>query len=197
MAKKKENKYKCASCERTYVAYESPCRDCKGIDTIKEIAGSTTSQKRVRGRWKRSERTLAKDMSAADGPDPFFKNIASSTGKVGHLTGLRFDTVSRTYTNEDKNRPLPKWLISAWILILQRSIDLKKNALLHVRPPNLPRTFKVNGETFNAGTMAIITQEHHLELVKQARILSDLEFIIESDEKYLPLAEELWALKHR
>jgi len=192
----KVNSFQCSNCQRTYIRWESPCRDCKGIDTIVEVATSV-NRKSVRRRWQRVERETARDMLEADGPDPAYKNVASSTGKVGHITGMGFDAVSRTYTTEVKNKPLPKWLIVAWIQIQQKSIDLKKNALLHIKPPNLPMYFKVNGESFRSGTMAIMTQERHLELIKQVRVLSELELIISGDEKYKDLAEQLWILKRK
>lgn len=192
---KSKRQWKCTNCEKIYLRWEGIC-SCGEVGTIVEES-LRKNDKAIRRRWKNSERTLAKDMIEADGADPLYRNIASSSGRVGFITGMRFDTVSRTYTNEDKNRPLPKWIIDAWILILQNSIDLKKNALLHIRPPNLPPTFKVNGESFKSGTIAMITQEHHLDLVKQARVLNDLEEIIYNDSKYKDLQEELWRLKQK
>lgn len=196
MPKSKVKRFVCSECGDAQLVWEGFCRACKAVGTYKET-GSVTSQKTVRLRWKRRERQTAKEMQQADGPDPAFKNIASSTGKVGHLTGLRFDAVSRTYTTEDKNRPLPLWLINAWILILQKSTELKKNALLHITPPNLPVSYKVNGESFKSGTMAVITQAHHLELVKEARVLRELEELINNDIRYRELSEEIWKLRHK
>lgn len=194
MAKLK--RFVCSECGDAQLVWEGFCRACRAVGTYKET-GSVTSQSTVRRRWKRRERQTASEMQKADGPDPAFRNIASSTGKVGHLTGLRFDAVSRTYATEDKNRPLPAWIINAWVLILQKSTELKKNALLHITPPNLPKTFKVNGEVFKSGTMAVITQEHHLELVKEVRILNELEQIIDNDVRYINLREEIWRLRHK
>lgn len=196
MAKSRPKKFVCSECGDAQLVWEGFCRACGKVGTYKET-GSVTSQKTVRRRWKRNERETARSMLIADGPDPLFNHIASSTGKVGHITGLRFDAVSRTYTTEDKNRDLPIWIINAWILIQQRATDLKKNALIHITPPNMPKTFKLNGETFKTGSMAVITQDHHLDLVRQARILYELEQIIFSNKKYEDLQEELWRLKER
>ncbi len=140
---------------------------------------------------------MARDTQEADGPDPRYKNIASSTGKVGHLTGLRFDAISRTYVSEDKNRPLPKWLIDAWILILQRSIDNQKNAQLRLNPPNIAKTFLINGEKIKTPSMTVITYERHLELIKSARVLNELEQMIFSDNKYQELQKVFWGLKDK
>lgn len=192
---KSKKQWKCTHCEKIYLRWEGICA-CGEVGTIIEES-LRKNNATIRRRWKNSERTLAKDMIEADGPDPLYRNIASSSGRVGFITGMRFDTVSRTYTNEDKNRPLPKWIIDAWILILQNAIDKKKNALLRMNPPNLPKTFKVNGETFKTGTIAMITQERHLDLVKQARVLNDITEIIFSDSKYEDLQEELWRLKEK
>lgn len=193
---KSKSSWSCSGCQATYLRWQGICKNCGAIATILETKKSVNKSS-IRRRWKNSERTLATEMVAADGPDPMYRNIASSTGRVGFITGMRFDTVSRTYVNEDKNRPLPKWLIEAWILIQQNAIDLKKNALLHIRPPNMPQNIKVNAETFRSGTMAIITQEHHLDLVKQARVLNELEKIIYTEEKYEKLADQLDLLKRR
>lgn len=197
MAKIKIPAWKCSTCETPSLKWNGICRNCGGIATIVEVAKNTTSQKTVRRRWKTVERDSARTMKDADGDDPLFRNIASSTGKVGHLTGLRFDAISRTYVTEVKNRPLPKWIVDAWIQILQISVDRKKNALLHIKPPNLPARFLINGEKIKTGTMAVITQEHHLDLVKAARILNELEVTIASDVKYKDLAELLWMLNNK
>ena len=192
---KSKREWKCTVCDKKYIVWQGICT-CGEIGTIVEQT-LRKNDSSIRRRWKNSERTLAKSMVEADGEDPLYRGIASSTGRVGFVTGMRFDTVSRTYVNEDKNRPLPKWLIDAWILIQQRSIDLKKNALLHIRPPNMPATIKLNGENFKSSTMAIITQDHHLELVKQAKVLRELEEIILSNPKYKALQEQLWILKKK
>lgn len=193
---KQKSEWKCSGCEKIYIKWQGICYDCGGINTILETKKSV-NRASVRRRWKGSERGLGTDMQNADGEDPKYRGVASSTGRVGFITGMRFDTVSRTYVNEDKNRPLPKWLIDAWILIIQISIDKQKNAHLRLNPPNVPSHIKVNGEKFKTPSMSVITYDHHLELVSQVRVLSDLEKIIYSDEKYQDLQEELWRLKKR
>lgn len=108
-------------------------------------------------------------MLVVDGPDPAFKNIATSTGRIGHISGIRVDAVSKSYVTENKNRKVPTWMIDAWVLINQRAIDFNKNALLHVEPPNMPRDIVINGRTVKLDTMAIISQTRHEELIRTER----------------------------
>jgi uncharacterized protein YpiB (UPF0302 family) len=121
-------------------------------------------------------------MLAADGEDPMFKGIASSAGRVGHITALQFDAVSRTYVTENKNRKLPTWLIKAWVQINQRGKDYNKNVLLHIDPPNMPKDAPLNGVNFKLGTMAIITQERHEELIREERILRSIEEALQNND---------------
>jgi hypothetical protein len=77
---------------------------------------------------------------------------------------------------------MPSWLIAAWVLINQRSIDFDKNALLHIDPPNMPREVTVNGQKHKLGTMAIITQERHEALIHHEQALSSVIAILQSDK---------------
>jgi len=157
------------------------------IGVPKPAGGGTAEARRLRRRAKDSERDIAKRMVAADGADPAFRNIASNTGRIGFITGMRVDAISRSYVTENKNRKMPTWLIDAWILINQRAIDFQKNALLHVDPPNMPRDFVIQGGKRKLDTMAIITQTRHEELISNSRILSELLEEISKRREYLPL----------
>jgi len=126
-------------------------------------------------RSKNSERNIAKKMVAVDGPDPQYAKIASSTGRIGHITNIRADAISRTYLTENKNRALPSWLVNAWLLINQRAEDFGKNALLHLDPPNMPKEFPLNGVIRKLDTMAVITQARHEELIIKEKRLEELE----------------------
>lgn len=54
-------------------------------------------------RGKYSERINAKTLIEMDGPDNgVLSKLATSTGRVGHLTELQFDIVSKTYAGENK-----------------------------------------------------------------------------------------------
>jgi hypothetical protein len=122
-------------------------------------------------------------MVAADGPDPAFSKIASSTGRIGHISGIRVDAVSRTYVTENKNRKMPTWLIQAWLLINQKGDEFQKNILLHVDPPNMPRDYQSQGLKKKLDTMAIICQSRHEELIIKEKALAELERILLSDIK--------------
>jgi len=113
-------------------------------------------------------------MSRIDGPDPSYAKIASSTGRIGHITGIRVDAISRTYVTENKNRKLPGWFIDAWLLINQRAKDFNKNALLHIEPPNMPREMHINGQLEKLDTMAVITQTRHEDLIRAEKALTEM-----------------------
>lgn len=167
------------------------CPGCKRGGTLEEISllplktkpRATPSQKSLMRRSKGSERDISKRMVAADGPDPAFKNIASSTGRVGFITNMRIDAVSKNYVIENKNRVLPKWQVDAWVLINQRAIDFDKHALLHLDPPNVPRTMPINGQQKKLDSMAVITQTRHEELIQKERELEELQWQLKMQEK--------------
>jgi len=190
---KREYKFKCEKCGKAYLKWASTCyAGCRVAGTIVETApstsnnknGGTTEAKRLRRRAKDSERGIAERMLQADGADPSFRNIASSTGRIGHITGMRVDAISKNYVTENKNRKMPSWIIDAWILINQRSVDFNKNALLHVDPPNMPKTFPIQGGNHKLDTMAIITQERHEELIKHERILERIIHEVQKNHEY-------------
>lgn len=176
-----KREWRCTVCEHSQIKWEGTCRNCKRTNTLQEVLlmpakakpRGTDAARRLRRRAKDSERGIAKRMSAVDGPDPAFKNIASSTGRIGHISGIRVDAVSRSYVTENKNRKVPTWMIDAWVLINQRAIDFNKNALLHVEPPNAPRDILINGQQRKLDTMAIITQTRHEELIRAEKALAE------------------------
>lgn len=155
------------------------------LPTTNKSTGTQEARK-LRRRAKDSERGIAKRMLAVDGADPAFAKIASSTGRIGHITGIRVDAVSRSYVTENKNRKVPSWMVDAWVLINQRAEDFSKNALLHVEPPNMPRDMQINGVRKKVDTMAIITQTRHEELIRYEKacnyLLSMLEHVTGADD---------------
>lgn len=175
-----KKEFVCSNCGNKHMKWEGICRSCKQAGTLEEVilapatprARATTAQKKLQRRSKDSERSIARRMLEVDGPDPMFKNIASSTGRIGFITGMRIDAVSKSYVTENKNRKLPVWLIKAWELINQRAIDFDKNALLHIEPPNMPREIPINGTKHKLSTLAIITQTRHEELIKAEKALA-------------------------
>jgi hypothetical protein len=188
---KTKKEYICSVCQKKYLRWVGFCSGCKKGGTVQEHivivppSTATPSQRSLARRAKQSERDIGKRMLDADGPDPMFSKIASSTGRVGHITALRFDTVSRTYATENKNRKMPTWLIQAWVLIQQRAHDFNKNALLHIEPPNMPKEFTVNGMKYKTGNMAIITQERHEELIHHEQALAAVIEILQEEKTSL------------
>jgi hypothetical protein len=177
-----KREWNCSNCNYSHLTWEGTCRNCKEIGTLQEVAltpvqeksRETDAARRLRRRAKDSERGIAKRMSSVDGPDPAFANIASSTGRIGHITGIRVDAVSKNYVTENKNRKMPTWAIDAWVLINQRAHDFSKHALLHIDPPNMPKDYTLNGLRIKLDTMAIITQTRHEELIRSEQALSYL-----------------------
>lgn len=167
-----------------------PAANSSSIGVPKPTRGTeTAAARKLRRRAKDSERGIARRMQDVDGADPAFRNIASSTGRIGHITGMRIDAISRSYVTENKNRKMPSWLITAWVLINQRAVDFQKNALLHVDPPNMPREFVIQGGKRKLDTLAIITQTRHEELIQNEKALQGLLHVINSKAEYIALAE--------
>jgi len=174
--------------------WQGSCKNCHKIGTLQEYQlvpikpKPTITQKAVQRRSKNSERNIAKRMQDVDGKDPNFEGIATSTGRIGHITNMRVDTVSKHYFTENKNRALPRWIIDAWILINQRAKDFNKVPLLHLEPPDMPKDFLLNGERHKLDTIACIRQDRHEELIRAeakantARAILNSDF---SDEKML------------
>ncbi len=193
-----KKEYVCSNCTKTYLKWQGICTECHKAGTLTENNlknDSLGEARRLRRRAKDSERNIAKRMTAADGEDPSYSKIASSTGRVGHITGMRIDAVSKSYVIENKNRKLPTWLIKAWVLLNQRGEAFSKNILLHLEPPNMPRDFLIEGRRIKLDTLAVLTQARHEELIKTERVVKDLEDKIFSDERYADLQSIFWRLK--
>jgi len=172
--------FTCKKCGAAYSKWQGVCK-CGAGGTIEETSAPIVSKPRASAeqrslirRSRGSERNIARRMVAADGPDPAFKNITSSTGRVGFITGMQIDAISKSYVIENKNRKLPTWLITAWLQINQKAIDFNKNALLHIEPPNMPKDIPINGIKARLDTMAIITQTRHEELIRSNHALTYL-----------------------
>jgi len=179
--------YICSKCKASATKFAGYCASCNAAGTMKEQPTvekprATPSQKSLMRRSKNSERNIARRMKDIDGEDPAWSKISSSTGRVGHLTGLQFDAISRRYVIENKNRLLPLWLIKAWVQILQKGADFDKHALLHLEPPNLPREFPVNGTKRKTDTMALIQQTRHEDLIRKEQKLDAVNDIMQSGE---------------
>ena len=179
-----KKEYICSKCNNKYIKWQGICPNCKLGGTLQEFMlvpvkpQASLSQKGVIERSKRSERSIARKMQDVDGRDPEFSKISSPIGRVGHITNLRFDAVSRTYCTENKNRALPYWIIKAWILVSQRAADFNKHPLLHMDAPNLPKTVPLNGEQIKLDTMAIIGQTWHELLIVRSKKLEKIETLV-------------------
>ena len=187
-----KREYKCSKCNKVLIKWAGICPNCSTAGTLEEVvlvpakAKASLSQKALMSRSKRSERSIARRMQDVDGQDPAFANIASSTGRVGHITNLRFDAVSRTYATENKNRIIPGWMVKAWILVSQRASDFNKYALLHIDPPNMPKTVPLNGQQLKLDTLAIIGQTRHEYLIVRSHKLEKIENIVLYDPSSTP-----------
>jgi hypothetical protein len=193
-----KREWRCITCGYTHLRWEGICRGCKEQGTLQEILlnpiktkpTATVDQKALIRRSKKSERDMAKRMLVADGPDHAFDKIATSTGRIGHITNIRVDGVSKNYVEECKNRILPQWMTEAWILIQQKSVQFKKEALLHLDPPNLPKKFTSEGQEWPMEPIAGITRTRHESLIKSERALQViLRAISEDPDRYQDLID--------
>lgn len=120
-------------------------------------------QRRIK-RSKQSERDGGHWLLKHDGPDPMWQHVASSAGRVGHITGLQFDMVSNHYTCENKQIKLPVKFLQFWMQIVDISITHGKDALLRIEPTNV-----LVGPRKKAPIMHVITEERHAELLQKER----------------------------
>jgi len=120
-------------------------------------------------RSKKSERENARWLQKYDGRDERYKHLTSSTGRIGHVTGLQADMLSLHYLGENKNEVIPvKWL-RYWDKIVGRAAEWNKDALMVFDPPPDSRN-PVNPRLPN---MHIITPERHAELLRKERIADE------------------------
>lgn len=120
------------------------------------------NQRRLR-RSKQSERDFGKYLLRHNGPDPVFKHIASSTGRVGQITDLQFDVVSRHYAGENKLVKVPKKVLEWWVQIVNIATKHGKQPILRIVPSN-------DGKY---PEMHIITSDRHAELLDKERALDE------------------------
>lgn len=126
-------------------------------------------QRRIR-RSKQSERDLGHWLLKHDGLTDHWKGIASSTGRVGHISGLQFDCVSDSYVAENKQVKLPATIFKWWLQINQIAVSHHKDALLRIEPTN-----EVKGIMIPKGvkSLHIITEERHAELLRKEKFYDD------------------------
>jgi hypothetical protein len=121
------------------------------------------SQQSILRRSKRSERDLAKWQQEHDGPDPKYKHLTTSTGRIGHITQLEADTLSKHYLGENKNEIVPKKWLLYWQKINSHAVEWGKDALLRFEPSNR------DDVDHRLPDMHIITPSRHAELLRKER----------------------------
>lgn len=129
----------------------------------------TSEQVRRLNRSKASERALGDHLIKNDGPDPSLLpggGIVSSRGRVGHITGLQFDVLSRSYAAENKQVVMPAILYRWWVQICQVAKGQGKHPILRWEPSNEDKPRDVQ-------PMIIITQARHADLLAYERLFED------------------------
>lgn len=125
------------------------CIDC--TKRRSDIIGASHSK------GKRFERDTGKWALEHDGECPKWQQMASSTARVGHITELQFDVISRSYAAECKHRKsVPKWLMEAWEQVLDKANEHDKAGLLAIKKNYKP-------------VIHCITPERHQELLRYER----------------------------
>ena len=113
-------------------------------------------------RAKVSERDFAKWVIKHDGPDPRYRHLTSSTGRIGQISGLQADAVSKHYLVECKNVIVPATLAKWWQQICSKAVEWGKEPIIMWDPPN-GADYKVAGKPLPV--FHIITAERHAELL--------------------------------
>jgi hypothetical protein len=132
------------------------------------VAVRNSIQRRLR-RAKDSERDAGRWAIKHDGPDPRFRpgaGLVSTTGRVGHVTGLQFDTLSRTYAGENKHEKVPATWWKYWVQVCTKAVEHGKQPWLRVDPTN-DDDVTVNGRP--VPIIHMITEERHAELLAYER----------------------------
>lgn len=133
------------------------------------------NQRRLR-RSKDAERYVAKWYLYHDSEDPVWKHITSSSGRVGFITGLQFDTVSRTYAVEVKNIKVPANLWKFWMQIVNIAKGQGKEPALVIVPTNeglgIQRTYP---------NLHIISETRHEQLLRAERLWDKASTLLDED----------------
>jgi hypothetical protein len=89
-------------------------------------------------------------------------SIMTSTGRIGHVTNIQADCLSRTYIAENKNEILPAKFAKYVQKIAQVAIQWGKEPVLRLDAPD-PKRYMVNGKPFPV--VHLITEARHGELL--------------------------------
>jgi hypothetical protein len=142
-------------------------RDPFGKPLVKTESQSTPEQKKSKRallrRSKDVEREFARWLTSEDGFDEKYRNLTSSTGRIGQITGIQADILSVHYLGEAKNEKFPlKWL-RYWHKIVQKSTEWRKDPILLILPPNRAEVDP------KLPALHIITPERHAELLRKEK----------------------------
>lgn len=137
------------------------------IDRVSITERGATRDTRPRSRsqaWKNDERTVSRWFQENDGINSLFRRISTSSGRLGHLTHLQFDSASKSYAIEVKRREsAPAWLSGAWSQVNQVAAEQRLRPVLVIVLPE--QTYIVDGKNKRVPAMHIITPERHAHLL--------------------------------
>lgn len=124
----------------------------------------TTDAQRRLLKAKASERELGKWLIEHDGIDPKWapgNGIVTAAGRVGHITELQLDSISRSYGAENKQMLVGSTLWGFWKKVVARAWEQGKQPLLRWEPTNEDRFI----EGKRVPNLHVITEERHAELL--------------------------------
>jgi hypothetical protein len=128
------------------------------------LAERNDIQRRLR-RAKDSERRFGKWLLLHNGPDPRYQlggGVVTTTGRVGHITGLQFDILSLDYTGENKNEKVPATWWNYWTKVFAKSIEEGKHPCIRIEPTNDAARTVLGRKVPN---LHLISEERHAELL--------------------------------
>lgn len=115
-----------------------------------------------------------------DGPDPRYPPgslLVTSTGRVGHITGLQFDILSKTYAGENKHIKVPANLWKFWKQIVNVAFKQGKEPCIVLEPAMDEK--RIDG--LPIPVMHMISEARHAELLRCERELIRLQELGRAD----------------
>lgn len=131
-------------------------------------ASKTVKTPKSRSRaWLTSEREDARFLNNVDGKNDVYGPLTTSTGRLGHLNHLQFDSISKHYAIETKQRVLAAWIRDAWVQINQLAMKhrLYPVLILHISPTE-DKKFIFEGKSYKVPEMHCITSDRHRQLLE-------------------------------
>ena len=84
---------------------------------------------------------------------------------MGHITGLQFDVISKTYAAENKQVKVPARLWKWWKQILDVAATQNKEALLRIEPTNIDLGVPLKLRK-KVPSIHMLTEARHAELLE-------------------------------